>query len=355
MADQIVTNEVPAVAAPFYTAVRLVETLIAAGWTLVENSDGTTVSTGTNYWTGANYASLGADAWIIIEANSGQQILFRRGSSSSTTEGWIVWSKGGGFTTGGGASAPANIPADAAEVRGTFTAGTPGSFGTDASWFGSSNNMVRLNIGARDASGSGDESWWIVTRGSGLSYTSTGNGDHGRLAFEKLVQPSGLGISDAAPYAWWCPMSATGNWHEGLDDCRVLLYEDNSSNSYGCWRRWWNAGQAGEAFKLYGSGNFYAAEGSASDAVHGENASWEQAGDQVIYQATPQQLIHRIHLSRTLESGYKDPHGGFTSNIFFTQENDVPNLSTLLNGAYAKFGNWLTVWWDGNPLNPPVE
>ena len=41
--------------------------------------------------------------------------------------------------------------------------------------------------------------------------------------------------------------------------------------------------------------------------------------------------------------------------ILFSNQADSNNLDTFASGAYAKFGNWLVVWWDGNPANPPVE
>lgn len=239
MADQIVRNEVPATNNQWFQALRLVEQLILAGWSVVESSDGTTADA-TDRWTG-NFGSLGADAWIILGANSGQEICFRRGTSSSTGDGWITWSKGGGFTTGGTASAPANIPADRADIRGTTTAGTPGTFTTDGPWLGatSANTFDRLSIWTEDATGTGDEAFWVIAKQTAVSYTSTTAAAHGRLALEFLAHPAGVGITDSTPYAWWCPTPLTGTWGEGLDDLRCVSTEDSSAGTAGRWRRWW--------------------------------------------------------------------------------------------------------------------
>lgn len=476
MADQIITNEIPTTATPWFCAVRLVETLIGAGWTLVENSDGTTVSTVTNYWTAANFGTLGADSWTIIQANSGQQICFRRGSASSTTDGWIIWSKGGGFLTGGTASAPANIPADTVGasshyIRGTFTPGTPGSFTTDASWFGSTTAPERLNIGARDASGVGDESWWILHKGTGTAWTASAHGSHGALAFEALEQPAGLGITDTAPYAWWCPRTHTSNWAEGFDDGNILFDADGGGTE-GRWRRWfpgdpargsitciaganhvdgenfvlddgvnaavtfefdsdasvvesttlraitftgaetsqqmrdliitainaaptlnitantqdaaivglvndlYTTGATGnktitetvadlsfvvsgmangqdEDFTQYGSGGIYQSTPTGANA--GENPIWSTGESRVKHQVNAPLMLHRVRLLKTQADGQIDGWGGYTKNILFSP-NDANFVSeqTAGNGAWAKFGNFITVWWSGDPNDPPL-
>ena len=77
MADQIIRSEIPATTNQWFQAFRLVEQLIVAGWTVIESSDGSTADA-TDRWT-ANFGGLGADSWIILQADSGQQFFFRRG------------------------------------------------------------------------------------------------------------------------------------------------------------------------------------------------------------------------------------------------------------------------------------
>lgn len=357
MADVIVTNEVPTVTTSWFSAFRLYETLISAGWTHVRSSRGTAdTPSGTDRWAGV-FGSLVTDAWCVLQANSGQQVVFRRGTSSSNTDGWLVWLKDGGYsTTGETATLPGNLPADAEFIRGSGS--TPQTYTTDGPWFGAGAfNIATLNIGARDASGTGDESFWLIAQSVGNAYTSaTGSHVH-RIALERVEHMSGLGISDVNPYAWWCPESNTSNWIDGLDDLHAILHEDNSGDTIGIWRRWWNAGQAGEVFKKYGSGQVYQGDQTQA-ATAGDQPNWDPLyasdSDEVIYQATPVQLIRRIRLMRASETGFEDPEGGFSQNLFFAND-AVANLDTLDTGNYAKFGNWLVVWWDGNAGNPPVE
>lgn len=354
MADAIVTNEIPATTTSLFALFRLYETLVDAGWVVVDSSLGTAdTPDSTDHWAGA-FASFASGAWIVLQADSGQQLVFRR-STTSTTLGWIVWLKEGGYvTTGRSATSPGNLPADAAFIRGSGSA--PSTYTTGGSWFGASTNTVAtLNIGCRDATGQGDESFWVVAQVPGNAYTvATAAGVH-RLAFEALEHMAGLGIVDPQPYAWWCPESNTGDWADQLTQLQSLLHPDSVST--GNWRRWWNAGQAGEAFKFYGSGSNYVGSGSAA-ATTGDDPSFDPAlasdSDQVIYQATPVQLLRRIRLTKAIETGFEDPEGGFTTNIFFASD-AVASLDTLNDGTYAKFGAWLVVWWDNNPANPPVE
>jgi hypothetical protein len=266
--------------------------------------------------------------------------------------------KDGGYVAATNSTAllPSDLPADAVFVRGTGT--TPQTYTTDGSWFGASTNGVAtLNIGCRDATGTGDESFWLIAQVPGQPYSSATATNVHRIAFEAVAHMTGLGIVDANPYAWWVPESLTSNWTDGLNDLEAMLHEDNSSGNVGVWRRWWNAGQAGEVFKLYGSGSNYQGNTSAAD-TSGDNPNFDDAlavgADRVVYQATPQTLVRRVRLTKALEVGFEDPEGGFTQNVFFAGD-DVASLDTIISGAYAKFGLWLVVWWDGNAGNPPVE
>jgi hypothetical protein len=477
MADQIITNETPLTTNQWFACFRLVEQLILAGWTVVESSRGVgDTPAASDRWSG-NFGLLVGNAWIILQAASGRQICFRRGGTS-TTDGWILWSKGGGFTTGGTDIAPANIPADTEgssghHVRGTTTPGTPGTFTTDAPWFGSTTATTEfLNIGCRDATGAGDESFWLLVKGSGSAWNSTTSSAHGRIAYEALERPAGTGIVDLTPYAWWVPTSDTGSWAEGMDDGNCILHPEGSV-SEGRWRRWFpgdgargtitavaaasivdgetfviddglsaavtfefdnngsvvpsttlrpvtytgietatamrdlirNAinsapvlnitanvldvavvglvnstfkngtvgnvalaetvanpgfivtgmtGGQDEDFVQYASGGLYGS--NPSGVITGEGPSWQNADDRYKYQDNPPLILHRMHLNKVVSDGYRDAEGGWTKNILFSgNTGDFSTLQTAGGGAWAKFGNFVVVWWDGNPLNPPQE
>jgi hypothetical protein len=303
---------------------------------------------------------LVSNAWIVLQANSGQQLVFRR-NGTNNDNGWLIWLPNGGYTAANGQTPelPGNLPTsdndnsnvlgvDAFEVRGTFS--DPQTYTTPGNWFGASagGTYERLCIGCRDATGTGNESFWVFHLRTGLTYDNTTAANIGRLSFVHLVHESGLGIADANEYAWWCPQSTTTDWAEGLDDNRSVLTEDNATSTVGRWRRIWNAGQAGESGRRYASGARYQGDANTGDALAGEAPGWESAGDQAIYQVTPQQLVRRIHLTKELHVGLKDPEGGWTEDFYFTNGNgDSGNRDTFgAGGEYAAFGDWATVWWD---------
>lgn len=341
MADQIVTNEVPEEPYPWWCVYRLVETMLAAGWTVLEMSNGSSISK-SDSWTGS-YHDLGPGSWIILENGTGQQVLFQRPDSSNMTQlmfnGTIKWSKGGGYSTGGTASSPPSDPSDVAVIRDTTSNG----------WFGVEAGVHIFNCGVRDASGSDDGAFWVIGRATGDLYAGTSHDPH-LLAFEKL---DGTEPGDTVPYAWLCPDNTSGAWGNGMEDMPLILNEDPSSGS---WRRWWNAGQPSEVFKQYASGALYQGQ-SGNDAIAGTDPSFEEPGDVLAYGSSPRNILHRIKLMKTNETGFMDSNGGYTRNILFSSPNDidVPHLHTLDGGAWAKFPNFIVVWWDGDPNNPPEE
>ena len=354
MADQIVTSEVPATTNQWFACFRLAETLLAAGWTVVESSEGLAFA-GTftsDNWTG-NFGSLVANAWMVIQANSGQQIVFRRGGTS-ITDGWVVWLPGGGYTAANNQTdelpgdLPGTIEVDSCQIRGTIT--VPQTYTTDGPWFGNTSAIDRLYIGCRDATGSGDESFWIVTKRTGASL---GSGAHGDLIFDAVVHTAGLGIADTLPYVWHCPSSLTSTWGAAFDTLNRYLTEDNVGGTIGRWRRMWNAGQGSAVFKQYASGTVYPGW-TSTPAEWGHNPGHFTVDDQAVHQATITNVARSFNIIKTLETGFKDFDGGWTQNVFYNSI-DVANLDTINSGAYAKLGDFLIVWWDGNAGNPPAE
>jgi len=365
MADQIIRDEVPATANQWFCAYRLVEQLILAGWTVVESSEGSGFA-GTftvDNWSG-NFGSLVDNAWIVLAANSGQQLVFRRHSGGAANwDGWLIWLPSGGYTAANNQTdvlpgdLPANSPqtdgsgilgVESFEVRGTFQ--TPQTYTTPGTWMGCLFNIApeRLCIGCRDASGTGNESFWLFALHAGGSYDDVTNDDIGRFAFAKLNHEGGLGITDPNPYAWWVPSNSTGGWLEGLDDLTCVLTYDNAASTLGRWRRVRNAGQGvNEEGRRYGSGQEMQGDSSAFPVVDGDNPPWDSAGDTALYQATPQQVIRPIHLTKAYDLTYKDVEGGWTEDIYFANGNDIANRDTLgAAGEFASFGGWVLVWWD---------
>jgi hypothetical protein len=367
MADQFV-QEIPAsphVDFKFrntqrFAVYRLVRTMIAAGWTVVESSTGSGFA-GTytaDNWT--DFVALNANnSWIVLQANSGQQVLIRFSTTGLWDEGWILWFPNGGYVAGVNQTdvRPSDTPALHLQVRGTHT--SPGTYTSDGPLLGASVNTVFREhvIMCRDATGVGDESFYIFAPHYNDDLGVSTNGRHGVLAFESLVHETGLGIVDPYPYAWLCPTNLTSTWVEGLDDARFVLNEDDSGGIQGRWRRIWNAGQGGEVQKQYGGGHLYAGDASAIDATTGDNPAWESSLARPVYQVGGDPLIFRVQLTKKLEVAFKDPEGGWTQNIFFIEETETlfagDYRRTFGAGAYARIGPWVVVRWSGNPADVP--
>ena len=339
---------------------RLVRTMIAAGWTVVESSTGLGFA-GTyaaDNWT--DYVSLFNNfAWIVLEANSGQQILIRFSTTAVTDEGWIVWFPAGGYTVATNQTdvLPSDMPTLRLQVRGT-SSGTQ-TYSSDGPLLGATVNIQfrRYVIRCADATGTGDESFYIFAVDHFANLDSASNSVHGRLAFEKLVHNTNLGIVDPYPYAWWAPQSLTSTWTEGMDDLRSVITEDDSGGTTGRWRRIWNAGQGSQVEKTYGSGHLYQGDDAAANAGLGDGPFWEIEGAQPIYQASGGEILGRIHLTKELETAFKDVDGGWTQNIFIIEANETSFSQdyrvTLDGGNLARIGRNLVVRWSGNVADIP--
>lgn len=336
MADQMILNETPATLTQWFVAWRLFQTLLLAGWTVHYSSDGTTHSAADN-WTPAGFSGLGSGAYVILTGPGGRQISLRR-STTSTLNGTIQYAYLGGWgVAGAGPTTIPTAPASAVLVR------------NNASWFGPSPSTapVKLNIWANDVS-TGDGSFSVVFS----TATSWGSGSlgGGALMFRFL---EGTEPEDADPYAWWAPANAGGNWSGPLGRVHTgLLSEDNAGGTTGNWKRWHFGGTP--AFVNYGSsGDAYNGSGSNRSTANG--ATWGSASDLTPYAGGTQVILHRIHLVKALQTGRKDPNGGYVKDVYFATPEDVPVGSTIGTAAYAKIGAWLVMPWDGNVANPPVE
>jgi len=331
MADQRVLNEAPATTSQWFMVWRLFQLLLLSGWTVHYSSNGTTFSAADN-WTGTGFAGLGSGSYVILTGKGGRQILLQR-ATTSTINGTVQYAYLGGWgTAGAGATTPPTAPASAVTIR------------SGAAWFGSALTPVRIDVWTRDVSGDGT---FLVVMSTSTAWTSGGGGALGFFALE------GTEGSDTEPYAWWAPPSSSGNWASwGQNLHATILSEDNAGGTTGTWRRWHLQGTP--AFVQYGSGGD-AYQGSNTNArTTGGNPTWVSTADVSPFAPT-EVILHRIHLVKGLQTGRKDPNGGWVKDMYFATPEDIPNLSTIGTAAYAKLGNWLVMRWDGNVANPPVE
>jgi len=332
MADQMVLNETPATATPWFLIWRLFQLLLLSGWTVHYSSDGTTFSAADN-WTGVGFAGLGSGSYVILTGKGGRQVLFQR-TTTQTNQGTIRYAYLGGWgTAGANATTPPTAPASAVTLRNSTT------------WFGSASSPVKVNFWTRDVSGDGS---FMVVYSTATAWTSNGGAAIGFCATENTE------ASDVDPYAWWAPPGTASNWAAwGTNLHAHLLSEDNAGGTTGTWWKW-HPGAGTPAFLQYGgAGDAYQGSNTTATTVGG-NPTWNAMGDLYPYN-TAQAVVHRIHLVKGLQTNRRDPNGGWVKDVYFATPGDVPNLSTLGTAAYAKLGNWLVMRWDGNTGNPPVE
>lgn len=191
MADAFSLNERVTVTNALFAVWRLARTLISAGWTIAQSSNGTSFGT-SDYWT--SYVGLGTSAWIVLTGPGGRQICFWR-STSSTDNGKIIYSYAGGHTfSGASASTPGSLPSTAQYVR--------GSSGTFNTWFGSvsSSFAIRwLHVAAKDVS---DGSFWMIGTGP---QSAGGTQAYHTLGFFSVYSAN---VNDVDPYLFYSASSS---------------------------------------------------------------------------------------------------------------------------------------------------
>ncbi len=151
--DQWVLNQTPA--SGTIAMWNHIAMLLAAGWTMPNASDGTTVAANQVTGSGAGANGLGnTSAWVQLRAPVGtRQLVIQRGTAATVGRTWwIKYSPAAGFT--GGAATVAPTATDDEDVWGTSAAGT-GLLPVDGGY--------RQQAGADSATGS----FWMATYPTG--------------------------------------------------------------------------------------------------------------------------------------------------------------------------------------------
>lgn len=160
--------------------------LKAAGWTVVQSSNGTSFGA-SDYW--SSYPTTGG-WWIVLQGPGGRQLCFWVNTTYDLWTGKIIYVPGGqsGFTfASASATNPGTIPAGAVYVRGSGAA--------FASWFGGGTKAIKYaQVLCKD---SADGSFWVL----GSTPTTTAGSFYHFLAFNKCIS---LDAGDPDPYVWYC-------------------------------------------------------------------------------------------------------------------------------------------------------
>lgn len=172
MAFTFTTNQTPATGAvAVYTTIAR---LIAAGWTKIKDSDGTTYSSsGAQVTSGASGAGgLGNNnAYVNLRWPSGtREIVFQRGTSDTS---WRITYSPTAFSSGSPAATVAPSSANSAIILGGGTEASP----TFSTWFGT-NASYRQQVGADSASPYG---FWMAC------YPSGGGSPNAGLVFDPVA------------------------------------------------------------------------------------------------------------------------------------------------------------------------
>lgn len=165
--------------------------LIAAGWTKISDSDGTTYSSSGTQVTGGGSGTNGlgnTKAWVCMKDPAGKtQFTFQRGTDNQHWR--ACHSPVDGFITGSPAATVCPTAADEAVTLGSGTEASP-SF---TQWFTGTEASMRFNSNALDTA---PYTWWVATWPVGGG-TNTGCG-----FFDGVVSPiTGVGYtSDDDPH-----------------------------------------------------------------------------------------------------------------------------------------------------------
>lgn len=146
MAYTFTTNQTPATGS--VAVYNLIARLLAAGWTKVKDSDGTTYSAAGTQVTGGGAGASGlgnSSAWVNLRAPSGtRELVFQRGTNDTQ---WRITYSPTAFSSGSPAATVVPSSANGSIVLGGGSDGVP----TFATWF-ATNGGYRQQIGADNAS-----------------------------------------------------------------------------------------------------------------------------------------------------------------------------------------------------------
>lgn len=172
MAFTFTTNQTPSTGA--VATYNLIARLIAAGWTKIKDSDGTTYSSSGTQVTGGGTGTNGLgnnNAWVNLRAPSGtREIVIQRGTTDLV---WRITYSPTAFNSGSPAAAVVPSSANSSIILGGGTDASP----TFSTWF-SSNTSYRQQMGADGASPYG---FWMAC------YPNGGGSPNAGIVFDPVT------------------------------------------------------------------------------------------------------------------------------------------------------------------------
>lgn len=342
MADRFLTNYAPAQTHAWWAIWKLGTELMAAGYQLLGNGDGTsskvgviTPGTSDDLWSALDPTGGGAatSAWCCLRNPTlGFEIVLWR----QTTDNWngkiIIAKSTDQFALSAGRTAtnPGTIPATAGYLRGSGAAW--------ATWLACySYDIGLLQVGVKDVAGADGGSFFIL--GNAVNYGGAGAGTNvwGHSLKCAILDPyCATQGADPEPYAFQCHYVATDNY--GVLDLSSEWATDTAAGTSG---PWWGY-RADGAWSQFGSGSIdiYATGGAAVNIVPADP-----------YSAGTKYFLDRILILKE-ETAHQE-RKGWTRSFRYSKTSHA-QYSTFSAMTFAKFasGNQWIVFWDGATASP---
>lgn len=217
MAYSFSTNNTPTTSAQ--AAWLLVSTMIAAGWSKLMDSDGTTYSSGGTQVTGGGTGAHGLgnnNAWVRLRSPDGsREFTIQNGYATAVGYWRVKYSPSAHFTGGSPGASQTPSATDECIALGSGTDGSP----VFTPWFYGGEGAYRFSCGANDAAPYDVWSFGFLIGGS------VSGGCHAFI-FDQMVATT-YPSNDADPFAVYCDGTSVAATHSEL----------NSSNNWsGQWQ-----------------------------------------------------------------------------------------------------------------------
>ena len=343
MADRFLTNYAPAQTHAWWAIWKLGTELMAAGYQLLGNGDGTSSKVGVitpgsadDLWSALSPAGGAAapSAWCCLRNPTlGFEIVLWRDTTTDWTGKIIIAKSTDQFALSAGRTAtdPGTIPASAGYLRGSGAAW--------AFWMGGGTQAVGvLQIGVKDVAGADGGSFYIL--GSSPLYPIAGMDSWAHSLKCAILDPycATQGV-DPEPYAFQCVYTPTNNY--GAFDLSTEWWSDGVTGATG---PWWGY-RADGTWSQFGSGTI---------SVYQTGASLVSAAPTDPYSAGTKYFLDRI-LIIIQETAHQE-RKGWTRSFRYSKTSHA-QYSTFSALTFAKFAcgfqsdQWI-VFWDGATASP---
>lgn len=299
----------------------------AAGWTVVQSSNGTSFGA-TDYWSTTPTAG---GSWIVLQGPGSRQICFWVNTTFDQWTGRIIYDKSGGFTfSGATATSPGTLSSTAVYAR--------GSASVWQSWFGGGTKAIKYQqVLCKDVT---DGSFWVL----GSTPTTSAGSFYHFFAFCAL---SAIDAGDTDPYAVFCgatsPTADTSTINQAHAGGNLTAAQENAATA-GCWWGW----SRNSTWRSFQPRYDYLAQTNGDINPYSSNVN----------------ALTAFGLAKT-EANYREHKGYLTSSARICAITGIANGDTVNEGgsnyAYVAVGHSNgnapqgLFWWDGTTASMSIN